>query len=136
MNISGRSCFRGIEIGMRVDPDDSDLLVFGRTANRSDRKAMVTAKHQWEAPALDGGSYCSRDAPSHWDNTIEILEFWICDTARFLNRHFDIASVIQGVAQLFELFMQMCISYRAGAHIHPAAICSEINGDTDNVYLH
>src|SRR6266542_3116402 len=136
MNISGRSCLGCVEVRMSIHPNDTESLVFRCTANRTSRQAVVPSQHKREAPTLNGSCYCPGNTPRHWNNAINILKFGISDAACLLNGNFNIAFIIEAVSQLFKLLMKMCISYSAGTHVHTATVCTEINGNTDNIYLH
>src|SRR5512133_155729 len=136
MNIARRSCLGSVEVCMSIHPDDTKTFMFCSAMNGTSRQAVIAAQHKREAPALHGSCYCSRNASRHRDNTINILKFGIGDAACLLNGNFNVAFIIETVSQLFKLLMKMRISYRTGTHVHTAAICAKINGNTDNIYLH
>src|SRR5215212_3266426 len=97
---------------------------------------MIATQHERKVIALHGGRHGTSYTPSHWKNAAKILKSWISDLACFENRHFDVAFIFQGVSQLAQFLMKMCITDRTRTHIHAAAICTEVNGYTDNIYLH
>src|SRR5688572_3056440 len=121
---------------MGIDPDDTQLFVFCRAADRTDRQAVVSAKYQWEAPALNRCRDRAGDAPPHRNDAVDVFELRVGDLAGFLDRHFDVAFIFERISQFSQFLMKMCISYRAGPHIHATAVCAEINGNANNVNLH
>src|SRR5687768_7184338 len=136
MNVSRWGCFSRVEVRMRIHPDHAEPAVSRRAANGTNRQAMITTKHKRKTIALNGCCHCAGHTPPHGNDALNIFKLVICDTARFLNGHFDIAFVFKAVFQLFKLLMKMSITDRTGPHIHTAAIRAEIKGHTDDVYVH
>src|SRR5688572_6648081 len=136
MNIPGWSRFGGVEIGVGIDPDHSQLAVFCRASDRTNRQTMIASQYQWETISLHGGCHRTSNAPPHRNDAINIFEFRISDLTRFLNGHFNIAFIFNGMTQLFKPLPKMRIPNGAGTHIHTAAVRTKINWHTDNIYLH
>jgi hypothetical protein len=136
MDISRGSCFGGVEIGVRVHPDDAKLFMFCRAANRAQGKAVIASNDKREPSILDRCCHSARYPASHGNNTVEILKSGIRDAARLLDGDFDVALIFQCASQLSQFLMKVSISNRTWTHIYAAPIRAEVDGNTDNVYLH
>jgi hypothetical protein len=97
---------------------------------------MIAAQHQGEMPGLQRSGHHSRDAPSHGDDAVDVLQARIGNLAHLLNGHFDTTSIFEDISETFQVLMEVRIPDRAGTHIHPAAVRTQIDGNTDNIDLH
>ena len=126
VHVAGRRCVRRVDVGVRVDPENADLLVLPPvelrdTGDRSCGERVVSAEHERRTAFFKRLHNGFRGAGASVGNLLEIAGVHIAKGLRLGNLDADIAAVDDLVPQGLKPCFEPGDTHGGWAHVDAAA---------------
>ena len=129
--------FRGIDVGVGVDPDQADRLVLsavelGDAGDRAGCHGMIPAKRQWDFPGLERLDHELRMFRAGGGDLFQIFGVRVAFFFLLGNGDGDVATVFDLVPESFQPRFEAGYAYGRGAHVDSSARLAEIKRNADD----
>jgi hypothetical protein len=137
VDVAARRRLGGVEVAVRVEPDDAEVAVPGQTRGGPDGDGVIPAEHERELAVGDGLRDRLREAPADRPRLVEELRAALDGFARvgvaFLrSRNREVPAVRARESHPLQLVGQAGVPDRRGPHVHAAPVRAEVHRHADD----
>src|SRR5258708_18726487 len=114
------------------------MLVFlwakmaSRAGGEGWRNGVVSTQHQGQESLGQRFVHALGNVLASLGNFLQVLCAFFADWHFFRLLHFEVADILDGVAQLLDRGLQSCAANRRRPHIHAAAAFAQVHGHTND----
>ena len=137
MHVAAGRGFGSVDIGVRVNPDEADLLVLAAVelrdaGHRAGSDGVIASQHHGHFAGFQRLQHQLGVLGAGRGDFFQIL--WRGDRLLFLlgERDRHVAGILHHVAEFFQPGLQTRHPHRRGSHIHAAARLAEVERHTDH----
>ena len=140
VDVAARRGFGRIDVGVRVDPDDADLLVLApvelrHARNRARGDGVVSAQHEGRHPLFQGLGHCFRRSRAGLGDLLQITRIRAAEFLRLGDFDGHVAAVLDMMAEGLQPRLQARYAHRRGPHVDAAAAGAHVERHADHANL-
>ena len=137
VHIAGGRSFRGVDVGVGVDPEDADLLLLAaielrHSGDGAGRQRVIPAQHQRRHALLQRFQHRLGGAVAGFGYLLQVAGVVAARGLGLGDLHADIAAIGDPVAEGFQARLEAGDPHGGRPHVHPAAAGAHVQRNTDD----